>query len=311
MMNVSIRPAAIKDRPRLLEISSQIWEGDDYVPDVVDAWIADPNAELAVAVATDDTNGTDLVVGFARRSRLASDYAWLEGARTDPGYRNRGVGRALLTHFLAQLRAESVKKVALSTYVENKASIHIIEQEGFRRAEEYIYAERVQPQRHVLPTTVPQRRRREQGRSGIQAVDSREGRRFLESLSEPVRFVPDGWKFIPMELGCSLLEARLELLGAKRERRLAAIAAISRSGSATGVLSIGLYAKDPGDARGLLDEAERRYPMERSELMIWPSAASSEIVGVARDRGYSVWSNGQNDVFVYERTLATQPDSPK
>ncbi len=295
----------------MLEISSQIWEGDDYVPDVVDAWITDPNGELAVAVVRDEADGRDLVVGFARCSRLASDYAWLEGARTDPGYRNRGAGKALLRYFLAQLRADNARTVALSTYVENKASIHLIELEGFRRVEEYVYAERVQPQRRVLRTAAPERRPRGQDHEEIQAVDSREGQRFLESLREPVRFVPDGWKFIPMELGCSLIEARLELLGAKRERRLTTMAAISRSGAATGVLSIGLYATDAGDARCLLDEAERRHPMERSELMIWPSAASNEIVGVARDRGYSVWSNGQSDVFVYERTLATQPASPK
>ncbi len=309
IMSFSIRRASVNDRPRLLEISSQIWEGDDYIPNVIDTWITDPNAELAVAVEKGTADGKDLVIAFARCSRLASGYAWLEGARTDPGYRNRGASKALLRYFLAQLQAEDAKTVALSTYVENKASIHIIEREGFRRREEYVYAERTSLQRGALQTTVSEQPAHERDQRGIHTVDARAGLRFWKSLREPVRFVPDGWKFIPAELGHRPVEARLELLATDHQKPSTAVAVISKRGVATGILSIGLYATDPGDAGRLLDEANRRYPVERSELMIWPSSVSSEIVATARDRGYSVWNDGNPDVFIYELTLAMKPQS--
>lgn len=298
MMDFRIRRAEPKDRPRLLEISSQIWEGDDYIPDVIDAWIADPDGELAVAVQQSSTGASGFVVGFARCSRLAPSFAWLEGARTDPVHRNRGASKALLEYFLAGLRDRNVRTVALSTYVENKASIHIIEREGFRCVEEYVYAERITTPENAPGKTVSRR-----DKAIISPIDGGEALDLLGSLGDGIRFLPDGWKFIPVELGLQLFEARVELLGAYRQRRLSAMASVSRSGIATGFLSVGLYAMLPEDAACLLHEVESRFPIERSELMLWPAPTSGDVLDVVRNRGYSVWNEGRSDVFVYELAL--------
>ncbi len=305
MIDFSIRRAQTSDRSRLVEISSQIWEGDDYIPDVVDAWIADPSGELAVAIETRQSDGKDLVVGFARCSRLAPDYAWLEGARTDPDYRNRGASKALLDYFLSELRSQNVRTVGLSTYIENKASIHIIERRGFRRMEEYVYAERI-PQRNAdgqSPT--PERSGPGRDLPKGSSIGCEEALGFLGSLGRGARFVSDGWKFIPIALGHQLINARVEFLGTYREGRLSSVGTVSKHGAAAGFLSIGLYGgTDREDVARLLDEAMERFPIERSDLMLWPAPVSDEISDAIRDRGYSIWNKGREDVFIYEKGLA-------
>jgi len=76
-MGVTIRTARLADRSRILAISSQIWGGDDYVPQIIDEWLRMRSSEVAVA----DLNGS--VIAFARTVNLTPGYVWLEGIRTD------------------------------------------------------------------------------------------------------------------------------------------------------------------------------------------------------------------------------------
>lgn len=133
MMN--IRRARQEDRGRILEISAQIWEGEDYIHWVIDDWLADPNGEVAVA----ELGGR--IVAFSFRSWLFPGYAWLSGIRTDPASQGRGAGRTLTEHSLRGARREGADRVGLSTYIDNEASIHIIESYGFERIASYSFAE--------------------------------------------------------------------------------------------------------------------------------------------------------------------------
>ena len=47
---ITLRKAIASDKPRITEISSQIWDGEDYVPDVLDDWLANLNGEVIVAM---------------------------------------------------------------------------------------------------------------------------------------------------------------------------------------------------------------------------------------------------------------------
>jgi hypothetical protein len=69
MSCVLVRQAAVTDRARILEISSQIWDGNDYVPEVLDAWFADAEGELVVATLDGH------VIAFAHRSWLCPKVA--------------------------------------------------------------------------------------------------------------------------------------------------------------------------------------------------------------------------------------------
>ena len=49
-MGIELRGARSEDKPRILEISSQIWEGNDYVPFIVDDWLSDAGGEFVEAL---------------------------------------------------------------------------------------------------------------------------------------------------------------------------------------------------------------------------------------------------------------------
>jgi hypothetical protein len=49
MDELVFRAALPEDKGPLLEIAAQIWEGDDYLPDVIEDWLASHTASLIVA----------------------------------------------------------------------------------------------------------------------------------------------------------------------------------------------------------------------------------------------------------------------
>jgi len=48
-IQVHCRPAQERDTPAVLELCSHIWDGDDYVPEMWQGWLADPYGRLLVA----------------------------------------------------------------------------------------------------------------------------------------------------------------------------------------------------------------------------------------------------------------------
>lgn len=94
MENIKIRRATIKDRGRIMEISSKIWEGDDYIPYVVDEWLKNTDSEFVVA----EFEGK--IASFARYVRYTKELVWLEGIRTDPEFRNKGIAKNITEYFV-------------------------------------------------------------------------------------------------------------------------------------------------------------------------------------------------------------------
>ncbi len=123
----NIRKATKKDKEGILEISSYIWEGDDYIPYVVDRWIDDENGEFTIV------ESEKKVVGFVKTNLLREGEYWLQGIRVHPDFRGEGLGKMMTEYLLRTIKAMGYKTIELSTYVENDESIHIIEKYGFRR----------------------------------------------------------------------------------------------------------------------------------------------------------------------------------
>ena len=115
------------DKPALMEISSRIWEGTDYLPLVFDDWVRDTHGEFA-AVELDGA-----LVGCAKLTFLTDTDAWLEGMRKDPRVTEKGLALAVGKYFLERLanRAD-LTSVRFSTYFANAASIRANERNGFR-----------------------------------------------------------------------------------------------------------------------------------------------------------------------------------
>lgn len=127
-----IRPARSSDREQAFAISAQIWDGDDYIPEVWEAWLADPGGQFAVATLR------GRVAGFAKLTQYGPGEWWLQGLRVDPKYRGRGVARALHDRLIELAGRTSPGKLRYATGGNNTASQHIGLTSGFELVGHYL-----------------------------------------------------------------------------------------------------------------------------------------------------------------------------
>ena len=98
-----IRRITDKDRARVIEIASKIWEGDDYISFVFDEWLNDPDGNFAGLWENNK------LVGFGRLKFLTSTDVWLEGLRKDPDSDAKGVGKKLPQYSYNKLQGKKAK----------------------------------------------------------------------------------------------------------------------------------------------------------------------------------------------------------
>ncbi len=126
-----IRPARPEDRADIEAICAQIWGGEDYIPEVWDQWLADPEGELSVV----ELDGR--VVALAKLSRIADDEGWLEGMRVHPSYRRLGISRLLQAHQLAVAERQGVRVLRFATASYNRPIHRNALRDGFQRVAEF------------------------------------------------------------------------------------------------------------------------------------------------------------------------------
>lgn len=130
-MIIKIRKARAEDQEDILEISSRVWEGHDYVPLVLDRWLEKGGLFAA------ELKGK--VVGFAKTTVLSPGELWFEGLRVHPKYRGRGIAKALAKAQLQEALAQAPRSIRLATAEVNVESIHILKELGFHEIARFTY----------------------------------------------------------------------------------------------------------------------------------------------------------------------------
>jgi GNAT superfamily N-acetyltransferase len=125
------RPALPKDTPDVLELTSKIWEGHDYIPSIWAEWLHDPDGLLAVA----EYGGR--VVGLSKLTRLSPSEWWLEGLRVHPEYEGRGIASRLHDYLLDYWRRNGGGVIRLATASFRKPVHHLSLRSGFHKAGEF------------------------------------------------------------------------------------------------------------------------------------------------------------------------------
>jgi ribosomal protein S18 acetylase RimI-like enzyme len=298
MAPIELRPATPEDRPRIVEISSQIWDGHDYVPELLDEWFADAEGEVVGAVLDGG------LVGFARRTWLAPRLAWFEGIRTDPASRGRGAGRAITEHLIHRAEAAGAERISLSTYVDNEASIHIIESCGFERVATFVYRER--------PADAPPIETGPEADPRIVAVTEGETIDFVADspfLRLANRRFPRGWRFFPFDHDPATAVARMSVrLGWRSGDRIEALLC-SRWPPGAPKTVVNFLDGEPEAMRELLRHALALYPAAEIAFMV--PAAEGRVAAVdplLDEHGFALWADGDPDVFLYELSLEGPKD---
>lgn len=144
---LTFRRVTAADRPALEAIAAQTWDGNDYLMDVFEAWIADPEGMFYAGCLPDGR-----LAGAAKLTRFGSGEWWLEGIRVDPKLRGQGIGRAIhaygvaLAEALHRASGESTAEVRFCTDLNNTAVHRMAATFQFRQvAQFWRYSVRVQP----------------------------------------------------------------------------------------------------------------------------------------------------------------------
>jgi len=294
-MGVTIRTARLADRSRILAISSQIWGGDDYVPQIIDEWLRMRGSEVAVA----DLNGS--VIAFARTVNLTPGYVWLEGIRTDITSQGHGAGKALTEYFIEKATREGAQRIGLSTYIDNLASIHVVEQHRFVRQASFILAEakldgpaRSAAELSPLVSDVPF----DEARAWI--VGS-------ASIAMSCGFISQGWKFWPASrpevVAWPVFDKAIGLRGPKGSLR--SLLVICHPDHGAGEVSIDFADGSPKHLDVLVRHALALYPGAKGIQTMIPAgqAVHTDLLETVTALEFDVWRHGEPDVFVYERPV--------
>ena len=125
---MEMRKITPEHKERVLQISKDIWEGDDYIPEIFDKWIADPYGEF-VGLFDENT-----LVAFGKMTYLTPTDVWLEGLRKDQGVSVKGVCKIFTEYYLSLLsQKQYLTSVRFATYFKNHGSITPAERAGFQR----------------------------------------------------------------------------------------------------------------------------------------------------------------------------------
>jgi len=128
LMAATIRRLRSSDRNDIMEISSHIWEGHDYLPSVVDEWLHDANSRFYGV----EVGGRVVAVGRLRVVENGS-IGWMEGLRVHPDFRGRGFANDITRYIVREGESLGVDRLRYTTSDENAASVKLAKMAGFSR----------------------------------------------------------------------------------------------------------------------------------------------------------------------------------
>ncbi|MBD3349018.1 MAG: hypothetical protein GF400_07465 [Candidatus Eisenbacteria bacterium] len=124
-VRLRVRRARPSDREPLMDMSTEIWGGTDYLPLVWDEWLADERGVLLTATLD------GVPVGVSKISVLSPGEIWLEGLRLHPDLQGKGLVRQINRAAFREAMKLEPRSIRYSTGAGNAASRHLGEIRGF------------------------------------------------------------------------------------------------------------------------------------------------------------------------------------
>jgi RimJ/RimL family protein N-acetyltransferase len=131
---MEIRRVEERDIPEIISFTTGTFEWGDYIPEVIEEWVDDPEGMVMVAVVAGKT------VGVARTDLLTPTEAWAHGVRVNPDNRGEGIAGDLALSLIEWARDAGASVVRLLIEDANTASRRHVEKVGFRRTVEMVRA---------------------------------------------------------------------------------------------------------------------------------------------------------------------------
>jgi N-acetylglutamate synthase-like GNAT family acetyltransferase len=128
-----VRTARDTDRDGLIAIARTIWEGHDYLPRVLDRWLAEPWFLVC------EYEGR--LIACLKLTMFPDKVLWFEGLRVHKRFQGKGVATMMNRHCFAlasELRAQHPGLAyEFCTYYLNSESLHLTQKLGFRVVDKF------------------------------------------------------------------------------------------------------------------------------------------------------------------------------
>jgi GNAT superfamily N-acetyltransferase len=187
-MEIYFRELEAKDIPAIREISKDIWEGEDYIPTVIEEWLLDKNSYNYGGFSDKEKRN---LIGFGRVN-FFSEIAWLEGGRVKKSLQKQGIGRELMRHAIEYAKKAGSKIAQYDTSSENKGSLALADYFGFREKDSM----------HVLELDLESRElnfNNIDSKIGIQELSYDQVFPIYKKIEDgPREELNIGWSFIPL-----------------------------------------------------------------------------------------------------------------
>ncbi|MEM2988231.1 MAG: GNAT family N-acetyltransferase, partial [Candidatus Bathyarchaeia archaeon] len=131
-LSIHVREAREDDQEAVFEFCRHTWSWGDYIPNVWDKWLREPNGKVFVA-----TLG-GVPIGMQHITIDKPGEAWLSGARTAPQYRRMGVATAITEKCLEYAKGAGVRVARLVTESDNVAALAAVQKMGFKPVAEFV-----------------------------------------------------------------------------------------------------------------------------------------------------------------------------
>jgi len=280
-----IRQARPPDKEAVLRFCQDTWEWGDYIPQVWDRWLREPDGKLLVT-----TIGTH-PVAVGHIVMVTPSEAWLEGIRVDPVYRRTGLATRLTRRFSAEARAMGADVIRFLTSSLNTPIHRIAAKIGFARVASILPYE-AEATQIESPLSSPEQR------DLPHLLSFRQRSTVLEAMGG---LYGTGWRFhslTPEQINIRLTKGQVRTVGEHGD--ISAMAIIEPGYSGEGLVAT--YVDGQPDslyvlALGLRAEATRYDP----PLVGVRLPATAEVQRVFRSAGYHAQS--EQPFWIFQQTL--------
>ncbi len=126
MGNIQLRLANKDDIPDIIKVCEKIWEGNDYILNVINRWFEDKDAYHFVL----EYDGK--ITHFERLKVQSNKAGWVEGLRGDPDYQGKGLAKKISQYIVDFAKSIKLKTLRAVTYFKNDASICLTIRVGYK-----------------------------------------------------------------------------------------------------------------------------------------------------------------------------------
>ena len=185
-MKLYFRDLTNRDIPAILDISKDIWEGVDYIPDVIERWL---NEKDNLTYGTFLEEEMKELVGFGRVKMFSNGIAWLEGGRVKASHQKKGIGRAQLKYAIDYAIKVGARVVQYDTSSRNFGSLSLAKFHGFKEKK----------RTELLECDINDIYIKEYDISVIRQISSEEAKEIYKKMDiGPGDELNIGWSYIPL-----------------------------------------------------------------------------------------------------------------